>query len=347
MAARKTHSERPLPGPLQRIGHRVAASALAVTLLIASAAAAALDERPEVREFAVHVAETHGIDADRVLAILEHAEHDPRVIERIESPAEALPWHRYREIFVTRERAEQGAHYWETHADTVADISAEYGVDAAILIAILGVESRYGEHVGDHRVLDALFTLGFDHDRRDAFFRRELGEFLALAEEEGFDPREPVGSYAGAMGKSQFIASSYRAYAVDHDGDGQRDLFNNPADALASIASYLTRHGWTEDGPVTQPVQVTGAQWEPLRSPLNRPVRARHTVAHLLAAGVRSDNGVPEEQPAALIALDGADGDEFWMTHDNFYAITRYNHSALYALAVHQLAERIREVRAE
>lgn len=333
---------------------------LAASLLAAPAAAAfpehdasrseAPTERPsergDVRAFAEDAAERYGLDPERVLATLDKARVDPRVIERIESPAEALPWHRYRRIFVTPERAAQGAAYWEEHADAVARAAEAFRVDPAILVAIVGVESRYGMHRGDHRVLDALFTLGFEHDRRSGFFRRELGEFLALAEEEGFDPTQPLGSYAGALGKPQFIPSSYRAYAVDLSGDGRRDLFEDPEDTLGSIASYLARHGWQKSRPVTHRAYSENGRWKEVAARTDQPVKTEFTVGHLRAVGIHAPEvALADDVEAALIRVEGEETEELWVTHQNFYAITRYNHSALYALAVHQLAERIREAR--
>ncbi len=328
---------------LKTVNRLVLAAALATG--VTTAAQGSLIDRPEVRAFASEFSIRHGIPEEEVQAILAEARHDPEVIERAERPAERLSWQRYRPIFLTQERIEQGVEYWERNEELLEEIADLYGVDPEIIVAILGVESRYGSHRGRHRIIDALATLAFDFPRRGSFFRSELEAFLLLAREEGIDPTEPTGSYAGAMGKPQFIASSYRAYAVDHNGDGRRDLFDNSGDALASVANYLAVHGWKRGEPLARRVEVTGAAWKDLTSPLNRPVRVAHKVNTLRDAGVIISGEIDSGATVALIELQGAEGAEHWITHRNFYAVTRYNHSALYAMAVHQLAEEIREAR--
>ncbi len=320
-------------------------AALGTVLGTVTSVHASMIERPEVRAFAAEISIRHEIPEEEVRAILADARHVPEVIERATRPAERLTWQRYRPIFLTPERVEQGVEFWSRNEALLGEVADRYGVDPEIIVAILGVESRYGMHRGQHRVIDALATLAFDFPRRAGFFRSELEAYLLLAREEGFDPTEPTGSYAGAMGKPQFIASSYRAYAVDHSGNGRRDLFNDPGDALASVANYLAVHGWRRGEPLAARVTVTGAGWRELAAPLNRPVRVTHTAASLREAGVAVPPGIAPETRLALIALEGEEGVEHWITHRNFYAVTRYNHSALYAMAVHQLAGEIMEAR--
>jgi membrane-bound lytic murein transglycosylase B len=188
-----------------------------------------------------------------------------------------------------------------------------------------------------------LSTLAFDYPPRAAFFRKELTEFLLLAREEGRDPLELTGSYAGAMGYGQFIPSSYRSYAVDFDGDGLRDIWHSPQDAVGSIANYFSRHGWQRDAPVVLPVAVAGEA--PLKNVANSSLTLDQTVAGLQRLGVAVE-GLPGETPAALFRMEGAEGVEYWLGLNNFYVITRYNHSRLYALAVYQLSQSIKQRRA-
>ncbi|MEW8561499.1 MAG: lytic murein transglycosylase B, partial [Candidatus Thiodiazotropha sp.] len=232
-----------------------------------------------------------------------------------------------------------GVEFWRQNEALLASVSKQYGVPAEIIVAIVGVETRYGKHTGRYRVLDALTTLAFGYPKRSDFFRRELEQFLLLTREEGVDRDSAMGSYAGAMGMPQFISSSYRRYAVDHDGDGRRDLWNSKADIIASVASYFKTHGWKPNQPIT--LLTNGG--EGLQTFVDAGMKPSIKLGKLLAKGVRPLNG---ETPAAdsltsLVKLDAGDKDEFWLGLHNFYVITRYNHSNLYAMAVYQLSQQI------
>ncbi len=293
----------------------------------------------EFRGFANDLAARHGLDAERIEALLrDQSQHQQEIIDAISSPAEALPWHRYRPIFLTRDRIEAGVAYWQQHADLLAAVEARYGVPPEIIVAIIGVETRYGRYRGRHRVIDALRTLAFAYPPRAAFFRSELEAFFLLAEEEGIDPTVPLGSYAGAMGVPQFISSSYRAYAVDFNDNGRRDLFSEPADAIGSVGNYFARHHWQAGAPIAVTAQVRGNDWQALQRDDLKPI---DSVASLQAAGVRPATALPDTANARLLTLAGQNGQEHWVTLDNFYVITRYNHSPLYAMAVMQLADAI------
>ena len=318
-------------------------TACGIWLLIAVSAGAALAGEDERSQFAREVAERHDIDKALIREALDAAEHDPRVLERIASPAEALTWAEYRPIFLTESRVEAAVEYADRNATILEAVEDRYGVPAEVLLAILGVESYYGTRAGDHRVLDALTTLGFSDHPRAGFFRNELESFLVIAAENNWNPADLKGSYAGAFGKPQFIPSSYRAYAVDFSGDGRRDLVNSPEDALASAAHYLAEHGWQEGGPIALRVSGSGDAWQELLANTGRPVAPRDSVGKLREHGIELPSPLSDEQPATLIQLDGAAGNELWATFENFYALTRYNHSALYAMAVHQLAAEIAE----
>ena len=321
-------------------GRRCLGALLCAALLAARAVAAGYADHPAAGAFAKRLAACCGFAEEEVLATLARARPSPAVLEAMARPAErTLSWAEYRRIFLGERRIDEGAAFWRRHRRVLEEVSARYGVDPAVVVAILGVETFYGRNTGGHRVLDALATLAFDYPPRSPFFRRELEAFLLLAREEGLDPAEPRGSYAGAMGLAQFMPSSYRAYAVDQDGDGHRDLWRNPADAAASVAAYLAGHGWRAGEPVA--VRVAAPVREPAL-PFNRLERPRLTLGQLAASGMPLPEGLAAELAAMPLRLEGEEGVEYWLGFANFYAITRYNHSHLYAMAVHQLSEEIR-----
>lgn len=296
----------------------------------------------ELDSFIRSMVNQHGFDAGELRQLLEQAEPRQDIIDAMNNPAERLPWHRYRPIFLTPERIKQGVAFWNDNASLLERVSNDYGVPPEILVAIVGVETYYGRYKGRHRVLDALATLAFNYPPRAAFFRSELEHYLLLAREEKIDPLQPTGSYAGAMGMPQFIPSSYRNYAADGDGDGRRDLYNNKADILASVANYFRRHGWQQGDPIAAPAQVRGDGWRELTDPSLKPTR---TFGELAAAGVTADIAAADDAPARLLVLDTAGDSEYWATFHNFYVITRYNHSPLYAMAVFQLAQAVKDQR--
>lgn len=321
--------------PLRRLGLLLAAASAGLYLVPAAGQMGGLAPAA-FQQFAEEMAQEHGFDEGRVFATLSGAEYQQDIIDAITSPAEALPWHRYRPIFVTDARIEEGRTFWAEHEATLNQAQRRYGVPPQVIVAIIGVESRYGRHRGRYRVLDALRTLAFDYPPRGDFFRRELKEFFLLAREEDIDVSERLGSYAGAMGLPQFISSSYRAYAVDLNGNGRRDLWDEIPDVVGSVANYFDRHGWQPGAPVVDRVSVSGTAW---RSLLNDDLKPRSTVAELRRAGVAVPDGVAADRSARLLELEGEDGPEYYAAYRNFYVITRYNHSPLYAMAVHQLAE--------
>lgn len=280
----------------------------------------------------------HGLSEAAVRTLLSEATFRQDIIDAITRPYEAKPWHMYRGLFLTPARIKGGVAFWQANRELLEQAQARYGVPPEIVVAIIGVETQYGRNLGRYRVLDALATLGFAYPPRSSFFLGELEQFLTLTQEEHLDPRQTLGSYAGAMGMGQFIPSSYRSYAVDFDGDGQRNLWQ-PADAIGSVANYFTRHGWQKDGLIAFPAQATTPEAQALGSQKRE---TPHTVASLKQAGVRSEGNLPPQLPANLLMLDQVDGPEYWVSLPNFYVITRYNHSVLYAMAVFQLSQEIR-----
>ncbi|MGM0553153.1 MAG: lytic murein transglycosylase B [Pseudomonadota bacterium] len=296
-------------------------------------------EREEVRAF-IDEQVAAGRNREQIEALFADAEPQQRILDMISSPAEARPWKDYRPIFVNDLRIERGERFMQEQAESLARAEAEFGVNRALIAAIIGIETNYGRNTGGFRVLDALVTLGFDFPPRADFFRSELGEFLALVEEEGLDIHETRGSYAGAMGRGQFISSSYRNYAVDFDDSGHRDLLNSWPDAIGSVANYFRQHHWRTGEPVVARARVEGDAHEAL---LSRNYQARFDLDELAAHGVYPAEDVARDGLYSLIRLEVEDDYEYYLGYPNFYVITRYNRSPLYAMAVHQLAEALAE----
>jgi membrane-bound lytic murein transglycosylase B len=323
---------------------------LAVALLLsntqeAEAAWKRYSDRHDVRRFVREFAAEHRLNRAELLGLFRHARRQQSVLDAISKPAERkLTWAEYRPIFVTEDRAGGGVKFWQEHAQALFDAEQKFGVPAEIIVAIIGVETRYGKTIGRHPVFDSLVTLGFDGENRQEFFRSELKAFLLLARDERFDPTQTMGSYAGAMGIPQFISSSYRAYAIDFDGDGRRDLFTSPADAIGSVANYFKRHGWQTGEVVAVPVQIENEGAKILAAGRGRHgLKPQLTVAELISGGVKPDIELHKDQQAVLIELENIETPEYWLGLKNFYVITRYNNSSMYSMAVYQLAQQIKQ----
>jgi len=298
-------------------------------------------ELPGIEKFIAEMESKHGFDNKKLHALFSEVEVKDSILKAISRPAEkSKPWYDYRKIFITDKRIKGGVKFWQEYAQTLADAENKYGVPAEVIIAILGVETRYGGNVGGYRVVDALSTLAFRYPPRSKFFRSELEHFLLLTREENKSRLTPIGSYAGAMGLGQFMPSSYRAYAVDFDNDGLRDIWTNRVDAIGSIANYLKRHGWVAGESITHRTKFAGQEVTALIKKGYKPSLTRE---ELSTAGV-SLNGLPSGQDSiAIISLTQKNGEEYWLARQNFYSITRYNHSRMYAMAVTQLADAIRQ----
>lgn len=322
---------------MYRSSLKVAAVTLAAILLTPPAWS---EDAAEREAFAEQMAERHGFDPARVTETLAEAERRQDILDAISRPAEAKPWYEYRPIFVTPSRIEGGIEFWDRHEDLIDRASREYRMDPAIIVAIIGVETRYGEHSGGYRVLDALSTLAFHYPPRAPFFRKELEEFFLLTRDESLSLGDLKGSYAGAMGFGQFIPSSYRAYAVDFNDDGKRDLWQ-PADAIGSVANYFREHGWRQG----EVVAVRAEAASDARPIPDASLKPQWTLAELANRGYRPTEPVNEGLKATLITLEQPDRDEYWLGFHNFYVISRYNRSALYSMAVLQLSRAIEEAR--
>jgi len=300
-------------------------------------AQASEEAHPGSEDFIERAVAEYELDPAAVRAVLSEARYQQSIIDAMTRPAEAKPWYEYRQIFMTEARIAGGAEFWRANRALVEQVSESLSVEPEIVLAIVGVETNYGMITGGFRVIDALATLGFYYPRRADFFSDELAQFIRLSEEEDLPVNEILGSYAGAMGIGQFIPSSYRAYAVDFDGSGHRDLWRSLPDALGSVANYLAVHGWEAGSPIVLPVSEV-----PDRLDESFSTRLNHTLEELAALGIEFDaSGLPGETAATLVELELADGKEYWVGLNNFYVITRYNRSPLYAMAVTQLAEAI------
>jgi membrane-bound lytic murein transglycosylase B len=298
--------------------------------------------RPDIQAFIDGVVKKHGFSREQVVGWLSQGVRQPRIIEAITRPAErVLPWWQYRANFLTERRIAEGAQFWAQHRERLDRIEAQTGVSAAHIVAIIGVETFYGRITGRWRVLDALMTLGFDYPPRQTFFRSELEQFLLLAREEQIDLASALGSYAGAMGAPQFMPSSYRRYAIDGGADTRRNLFTDWDDVIASVANYLKEHGWEPNQPVlldaAHPDQQLMATLNPRNLDLN------DTLAGLRGRGVTFATTLPPATRAILVPAELEDRPSVRIGLRNFHVITRYNRSIRYAMAVHDLAELVRE----
>ncbi len=314
--------------------------AFLLLLFIGGQSAQAIDvEIPDVRSFIDTMVSDHAYDRGTLEQVLQQARTQETILEAIAKPAERIKeWHEYRDIFLTDARVKAGAVFWREHSEELRRIGDETGVAVEILVGIIGVETYFGRITGNYRVLDALTTLAFEYPPRAKFFRGELVEFLLLVREEGMDAADATGSYAGAMGRPQFMPSSYRAYAVDSIADGKRDIWSNWADVIGSIANYFVRHGWrTNNQIVTQ--AVLSSQWR--GDPPENTLKPQETVTSLSHQGVLFVTDLPGDHQSQLLTLIGDDGEEYWVGFHNFFVITRYNRSVMYALVVHQLGQEI------
>ena len=302
--------------------------------------AAGLDAQ-QVELFALEMEHKHGFDATAVKNVLSLAVRLDSVLAAMARPAESKSWAQYRPLFLSAERIRAGVEFWDTYAAALDEASTQYGIPPEIIVAIIGVETFYGRNPGNYRVLDALGTLAFHFPARGAFFRSELEQFLLLTRAEQLDPVTPRGSYAGAMGFPQFMPSSFLSFAVDFDHDGHRDIWRNPVDAIGSVASYLHAHGWHLAEPIAMLAEPSNLNEKNASSK----VELNQTIAQYASAGSSPQGTIAPNEPAALLAYVGTEGNEYWFALNNFYVITRYNHSPKYALAVYQLAQAIRDMR--
>lgn len=302
---------------------------------------AALDlERADIQAFVERVGKHESLSPQAVERALSKAQIKQPILQAISKPVErTLDWQRYSKIFLQPDRIQAGAKFMRERSTTMMVAESRYGVPREIITAIIGVETKYGKVMGSHRVLDALATLAFEYPKRSKFFTKELEHYLLLCAEQGIDPSKPLGSYAGAMGYGQFMPSSYREYAVDFDGDGKVDIWNNKTDAIGSVANYLARHGWRKGGVVVVPAERNN---RPVTlAALNKNLKPGIRAGQLPSFGFKRPERLSNEAKVALFRFKSEQGPMYELGLQNFYVITRYNHSRLYARAVFELSQRI------
>ncbi len=320
-----------------------------ILLLLSSlvqAKATLFGDNAQINDFIDEMVKQYHFDAPELKKLFSRTRRHQSILDAIARPAESKPWREYRPIFLTRDRLKGGLKFWQENEPLLRRARETYGIPEEIIVAIIGVETRYGKHAGSYPVMDALATLAFAYPPRGPFFRKELQEYLLMTREEGIDPLLQKGSYAGAMGMPQFMPSSFRQYAVDFSGDGLRDLWNNPEDVIGSVANYFKRHHWKKGEPIAYKVKVTGKAYKKLLNSNQRhQIKPHLTQTEMRAHGISLPKGLPSEMKGSLIELDGINGPEHWVVWHNFYVISRYNHSALYSMSVFQLSQQLRENR--
>jgi membrane-bound lytic murein transglycosylase B len=281
-----------------------------------------------------------GFSRDYLVKVLKNAKRQNSILKAMNRQAEGrLSWEEYRARFIETGRIQNGNKFWKKHALALARAEKKYGVPAHMIVSIIGVETRYGKVTGSYRVLDALATIAFDLPRRSAFFQNELSEFLRLTKQEKIAYTKPKGSYAGAMGYGQFLPSSFMNYAVDFDGDGKRDIWKNPVDAIGSVANYFAAHGWLEG----QPVIETAKLLKPINDKwINNGLELKVTLKEWRSKSVTGADSRDLSEKATLMMLNQNNLDQYWFGLQNFYVITRYNRSRVYAMAVYQLSQLIK-----
>ena len=295
-----------------------------------------------LEQFIDQMVQKHGFEREYLMGLFSQARRKNWTLDYLAKSDQGLKgkpavggWTRYRQKFLDESHINAGVEFARRYQSTLQRASRQYGVPQEYILGILAVETTFGGNVGNHRVLDALTTLGFDYARRGEYFRGELEQYLLMTRNEGMDPAKPVGSFAGAMGLGQFMPSSFLQWAVDFNGDGRRDLWN-AEDAIGSVANYFAQHGWKAGHPVITPLQVKGTV------PLEPGLEPKYTLTALQQAGLQPARPCSGEGSLCLLLLRHQNADQYLIGHPNFYTITRYNHSTYYAMAVHELAQSIR-----
>ncbi len=292
-------------------------------------------------EFITQMVNQHNFNQKKLSRVMSDTIVSQTILDAISRPAEKkLTWHKYRKIFLQEKRIHQGVEFIKNNKIKLEEAESKFGVPAEIITAIIGVETFYGRIAGSYRVVDALNTLAFHYPKRSDFFRSEFEQFLLLAREQKFDPLSLKGSYAGAMGMPQFISSSYRHYAIDFDDDGVVDIWDNADDAIGSVANYFAEHGWQKGKAVTAKVSVEGDNY---KDALKKGLALDINEADLEKFGIKTKSSFEKNEKLKLFEYELENDNEYWLAHKNFYVITRYNHSHLYAMAVYQLAMEIKK----
>lgn len=317
---------------------KLAVFCLSLTIL---SCANVVKDQPTIDGFIKQMAVKHQFDEAALTTLFDQVTISEEILNKIAKPAEDLPWYKYRQIFLKQPRIKAGVEFWHKNAATLAAVEQETGVPAAIIVAIIGVETQYGRHTGNHKVIDALSTLAFAYPPRSAFFRSELEHFLLLCREEKINPLTPTGSYAGAMGIPQFMPSSFRHYAIDFNKDNYRNIWHDPDDVIASVGHYFVKHGWQKGQAVA--FQMRDSVHKSSKDSAFLKEDLRFLKSNPLDPNISKP--LLSTNKAKIIAFELENGEELWAASDNFYVITRYNKSPLYALAVYQLSLAISNLR--
>ena len=312
-------------------------------ILIATSLTAHADmrfvRRADVQKFINTMVRQYGLNRQYVTRMMNQVQLQPKIIESMDRPLEKKNWDTYKNLFLTEKRLRDGLKFWHDNQATLMRAEKKYGVPSHVIVAIIGVETQYGQNTGNYRVLDALSTLAFNYPKRSEFFTKELREYFLLCRELKTSPTSIRGSYAGAIGLPQFMPSSYRYYAVDFSGDGRRDLVNNRDDVIGSIANYFYKHGWKASHGIAQPAKINGKAFKKLDlNPRSAKYRTK-VLAHYGVTPITASLNQPYQ--AGLLELITDKGNEYWLAYPNFFVITRYNSSPQYALAVYLLSQQL------
>ena len=292
--------------------------------------------RGDVKEYIKEISAKHGFESDKLMKLLGSAVYQEKVVRIMnKQPEGTMTWSRYKEMMVSDSRISAGEEFIKLYKEDLNKAEDLYGVPAEIIASIIGIETRYGRITGNIRVLDSLMTLSFNYPRRSKFFKVQLEEFLLLSREEGFNPESLEGSIAGAMGYGQFMPDSYRKYAVDFDSDGVRDILTNPVDAIGSVANFLNKKGkWKPNTPIAIQANVYN-QSEPLKSSF-KPYMTNNELDKL---GLVASQNIPGNLKFVPFSLELEDGYEYWLGFDNYQALSRYNRSKVYVMAVFEFSK--------
>ncbi len=291
--------------------------------------------RPDAEFFIANMAERHGMDLNSLRELFANLKSTASIVKAIAAPATAKPWHEFRPLFVDKNRIEGGVKFWNENQAVLSRAQEMFRVPEALIVSIIGIETRFGKFVGTHRVLDALYTLGFELPGRNEYFKSEMEAFLLLSRDQAWDPRVMKGSYAGAMGLPQFMPSSYRKYAIDFNENGKVDLWTEVSDVIGSVANYMNQFGWRDGEPVVIPARFEGPD---LQAILSLGIKPHSTIHQLKRQGVVPLGDVDEALEAALFTLDLPEGVDYWIGLNNFNTILQYNRSRNYAMSVYQLS---------
>lgn len=300
----------------------------------------AFTQRKDVQTFINYMVKNYAFNRQQLTTVMSDVVLQPQIIESMNKPYEKKSWDVYKQLFLTPQRVQGGIDFWKANQESLAKAEKQYNVPANVIVAIIGIETLYGKNQGSYRVLDALSTLAFNYPKRSEFFTKELKEYLLLCREHKVPPTQYLGSYAGAMGKPQFMPSSYRFYAADFSGNAKKDLMNDDQAVIASVANYFHKHGWHLNQGVAQPAKVEGTQVKRINT-ANK--TAAYELKQLAAAGIKPlTASLNQPGKVGLIELTTEAGPEYWLAYPNFYVITRYNTSPQYALAVYLLSQQLK-----